>query len=332
MRRQIFRAGCRTGTALLVGLSTQVAVFAAEGDGAIRAIDSTLREAVQRVWRGFIERLPFLAAGLIIVLLTALLVGLVSSYGRKLLKRTTLRPSLQELLVRLTIICLWILGLLIAATVVFPGLTPTRALGALGVVSLAVGFAFKDIFENFFAGVLILWRFPFENGDFIECEGIEGKVMDVTIRMTLVRKTTGELVIVPNSFLFKNPVQIYTYRPRRRVSIIAGIAYGESVEEAVPIIQKAVESCPSVHPRPGVQVFPQGFGDSSIDIEVAWWTDPRPVDLRLSRGEVVTAVKRALDEAGIEIPFPYRTLTFKQPIAAKLAREDQKEQPPEKRE
>jgi small-conductance mechanosensitive channel len=66
-----------------------------------------------------------------------------------------------------------------------------------------------------------------------------------------------------------------------------------------------------------VQVFPQAFGSSSIDIEVAWWTGSEPVEVRSSRGEVVTAVKKALDEAGIEIPFPYRTLTFKQPLEMK---------------
>jgi small-conductance mechanosensitive channel len=67
-----------------------------------------------------------------------------------------------------------------------------------------------------------------------------------------------------------------------------------------------------------IQIFPQAFGSSSIDIEVAWWTDPLPVDIRRSRAEVVTAVKSALDDAGIEIPFPYRTLTFKESLLTKV--------------
>ena len=70
-----------------------------------------------------------------------------------------------------------------------------------------------------------------------------------------------------------------------------------------------------------MQIFPQAFGSSSIDIEVTWWTGAKPVDLRRSRGEVVTAIKSALDEAGIEIPFPYRTLVFKEPIALDASRE-----------
>ena len=64
-----------------------------------------------------------------------------------------------------------------------------------------------------------------------------------------------------------------------------------------------------------LQIWPAAFGSSSIDIEVTWWTQPKPEDIRRSRGEVVTAIKAALDNAGIEIPFPYRTLTFKEPLA-----------------
>ena len=69
-----------------------------------------------------------------------------------------------------------------------------------------------------------------------------------------------------------------------------------------------------------IQIFPHAFGASSIDIEVAWWTDPLPVDIRRSRGEVITAIKRALDNAGIEIPFPYRTLTFKETMKMDVVR------------
>jgi len=66
-----------------------------------------------------------------------------------------------------------------------------------------------------------------------------------------------------------------------------------------------------------LKIFPRAFGPSSIDIEVAWWTDSTPLAVRRSRGEVITAIKAALDDAGIEIPFPYRTLTFKETLQVK---------------
>jgi small-conductance mechanosensitive channel len=204
---------------------------------------------------------------------------------------------------------------MIAAVIAFPNLTPTKILAGLGIGSVAIGFAFKDIFENFLAGIIILLRREMRIDDFIECEGLAGKVENILVRETHIRQTDGQLVIVPNSLLFKNPLTIRTDLEQRRTTIICGIAYSEDVAQAREIITAAVRNCSSVlsEQRP-VQVFAQEFADSSVNFEVTWWTGSKPLDIRRSRDEVVTAVKRALDDAGIEIPFPYRTLTFNEPL------------------
>lgn len=104
------------------------------------------------------------------------------------------------------------------------------------------------------------------------------------------------------------------YRKSRRITVPVGIACGEDVTEAVKVITQAMKERELViHDMP-VQIWPVAFGSSSIDIDVTWWAKAKPVDIRRSRGEVVTAVKKALDNAGIEIPFPYRTLTFKESL------------------
>ncbi len=280
----------------------------------LTSIAQSIQKTVLDIWGDFVSHLPYLAAGLLAVLTTWGAAAAGSMIVTRIMNRSRFRPSLKELARRFTSIVIWFMGLLIAAMVVFPGLTPSKALGALGVASIAIGLAFKDIFENFFAGVLILWKFPFEHGDYITCEDVTGQVEDVTVRMTKIRHMSGKLVVVPNTYLFKNPVEVLTSRPKRRAAIMAGVAYGEDVYESVEVIENAVRSCKSVDLSKEIQVFPQGFGSSSIDIEVAWWTNPRPVDIRRSRGEVVAAIKRDLDAAGIEIPFPYRTLTFKEPL------------------
>ncbi|WP_082859377.1 mechanosensitive ion channel family protein [Microbulbifer sp. Q7] len=274
----------------------------------------TVMASLDGIWEGFLAHIPFFIASVLMLVLTWIIATFVGKAARRFARKTTRKPSLQDLLVRLTRIFIWVLGVLITAMVLFPGLTPAKALGGLGLLSVAVGFAFRDIFENFFAGILILWRFPFEAGDVIKCEGVEGRVEAVEVRNTAIRRTTGELVIVPNLFLFKNPCEILTDRNKRRITIIAGIAYGEDVSTAVEVIKAAVGECETVKEDEPIQIFPQGFGDSSVDIEVTWWAGSTPFEERRSRGEVVTAVKRALDEAGIEIPFPYRTLTFKEPL------------------
>ena len=108
--------------------------------------------------------------------------------------------------------------------------------------------------------------------------------------------------------------------------MICGVAYDVDLNEARTVISKAVEGCETVeqgdHP---IQIFAQEFGDSSINFEVTWWTGSAPVEQRRSRDEVVTAVKRALDCAGLEIPFPYRTLTFKEPLPLRRSEDDEAE-------
>lgn len=281
---------------------------------ALDSVEVLLSETMVSVWRDFISHLPFLISGLLIILITWLFSYLIGHISKKLLSRAKIRRSLKDLLLRLISIGVWILGTLLAAMVVFPGLTPSKALGGLGLASIAVGFAFKEVFENFFAGILLLWRFPMEPGDYIECEGVKGKIEDITIRMTTIRKVSGELIVVPNSFLFKNPLTILTNIPKVRIGIEVGIAYGEDVDTAVSVIESALESCETVFSDKLVQVFPKGFGNSSIDIEIVWWTDPDPVDIRRSQGEVITSVKKALDKSNIEIPFPYQTIVFKEPL------------------
>ncbi len=284
----------------------------AELPDTLAEINATLMETLAKVWEDFVGHSPFLVAGLLALVVTWLAATIVGAVARQALKRQRFRRSLQQLLERFVLIAIWVVGLMLTAMIVFPGLTPAKALGGLGLLSVAVGFAFKDIFENFFAGILLLWRFPFEDGDFIACNAVDGRVERIELRNTAIRRATGELVGVPNAFLFKNPVEVVTAKPRRRIHITTGVAYGEDVANAVTVIQEAVEGCESVDLDQPVDVFPEGFGSSSIDIDVSWWTDSGPREARRSRGEVVTAIKKALDEAGIEIPFPYRTLTFKE--------------------
>jgi small-conductance mechanosensitive channel len=255
--------------------------------------------------------LPQLGIALAVVLLTVLIAAIVRAVSRRMLRRARLRESLKRLLVLLASLATWTVGLMLAALIAFPNLTPTKMLAGLGIGSVAIGFAFKDIFENFLAGIIILLRREMRIGDYVHCEGLEGRVEEILVRETHIRQTDGQLVILPNSMLFKNPLTIRTDLDQRRATIICGVAYGEDVDHARGIIQKAVESCPTVLQDDWpIQVFAQEFADSSINFEVTWWTRSRPVDIRRSRDEVVAAIKRALDEAGVEIPFPYRTLTF----------------------
>ena len=259
----------------------------------------------------FVELMPQLAFALIFIGITLVTAKISTAIYRKAVSRTKLRRALVEVLEKFLAIAIWLVGLLIAATILFPDLTPGNLLAGLGIGSIAIGFAFKDIFENFIAGIFILLREPMRIGDYMECEGVEGFVEQITLRDTYVRQSDGQLVVAPNAMLFTNPVSVATDKALRRITVICGVAYGEDVDEAREVITEAVKSVASVDKNRGPQIFAQEFASSSINFEVTWWTGSKPVEIRQSRDKVIAAVKKALDDAGIEIPFPYRTLTFK---------------------
>ncbi len=275
---------------------------------------TVIMESLRNMGESFFAHLPQIVFGCILLVLTWAASRLVRIVLRRILPRFQLRTSLQKLIQQLSYIVIWTIGILASAIVMFPTLTPGKVLTAVGLGSIAIGFAFKDIFENFIAGMLILFREPFQLKDFIECQELEGFVEEITIRDTHIRQVDGQRVVIPNAQLFKNPVTVRTDLDKRRVTIMCGVAYGEDVDKAREVISGAVQGLETVDTEKDVQIFAQAFGASSIDFEVTWWTGSKPVDVRRSRDKVVAAVKKALDKAGIEIPFPYRTLTFKEPL------------------
>jgi small-conductance mechanosensitive channel len=275
-----------------------------------------VQKSLSTLWRDFLKRLPIFVVAGIVLAITGIVSRIVGNLlGRILSRRRRWRSSLKDLLRQLTTMAIWIAGLTVAAIVIFPGLTPAKALTVLGLGSVAIGFAFKDIFENFFAGVLILWRYPFDRGDFISCDDVTGRVEEITVRNTMIRRLDGELTVIPNAHLFKTKVDVLTSQKSRRVRINCGVAYGEDIARSRQVMHDAISKCTSVEQDRPIEVFANEFADSAVNFELAWWTDPSPTDIRVSRDEVVEAVKAALDSAGIEIPFPYRTLTFKEPLA-----------------
>lgn len=263
---------------------------------------------------GFVKILPLLGVAFFVIIFTWILSLVLTNLLSRSLSNSRIRKSLSELFVTLFKVIIWTSGILIAVTIIFPSLTAGKLLTALGLGSVAVGLAFKDIFENFFAGILIMLRKPMRIGDYIECEGIQGKVEVISIRETYLRQTDDQLVLVPNSFLFKNPLLILTDQELRRFDIVVGIAYDEDVSAAQSVIENAVSSLNIVNDEKPVEVYAREFNSSSIDFTVRWWAESTPLGMHQSKDQVVTTIKEALDKENIEIPFPYRTLTFKEPL------------------
>lgn len=275
---------------------------------------ATLQDQLIGMGESLIRALPNITIALVILVITWVLAKFAVKIADRLTNKTDIRPSLRTLLDTLVKLAIWLIGLMIALTVIMPGLTPASLVAGLGIGAVAIGFAFQDIFENFLAGVLIMLREKMRIGDVIECEGIIGKVENITLRETYVRKLSGEVTLVPNSILFKNPVEILTDDTSRRHEIVAGVSYDTDLDHAAQVIVDAVSELPMVQKGKGVDVFACEFNSSSVDFRVRWWVGSKPRDMHESRDAVVRAIKRGLDDAGIEIPFPYITHTFKEAV------------------
>lgn len=274
----------------------------------------TIDNQLSGMWYSFTTMIPSLLIAILILLITGLIVTFATKITDGLVGKTELRPSLRNLLETLVKLGVWLLGLFVAAVVVFPDLTPGSLVAGLGIGALAIGFAFQDIFENFLAGVLIMLREKMRIGDVIECEGVEGAVEHITLRETHLRRASGELTVVPNAFLFKNPVEIITDADQRRHEVVIGVSYDTDLDRAADVIRKAVTSVEAADQNKDIDVFATEFNSSSVDFLVRWWAGSSAGAAATSKDQVMRAIKRALDDAGIEIPFPYVTHTFKEAV------------------
>ena len=158
-----------------------------------------LIDRVQEMVAGFVRMVPQLALALVVLLITWGIANVVRGVVQRLTRRAHLRPSLVALLATLSGIIIWVFGILVALAVLLPGVTAASLLTVVGFTSVAIGFAFKDIFENFLAGILIMLRKKMRMGDQIECEGVEGRVERITLRETHLRRLDNQLTIVPNA-------------------------------------------------------------------------------------------------------------------------------------
>lgn len=284
--------------------------FAEKTQGSIEILMGQLAA----MWEGLIALVPSLLIALVVILITWIVARFAVKIADRVTGKTDMRPSLRQLVDTLARIAIWVIGLMIALTILLPGLTPASLIAGLGFGAVAIGFAFQDIFENFMAGILIMLREKMRIGDYIECEGVEGRVEHIALRETHVRKLDKELTIVPNAILFKNPVKILTDVEKRRHEIVAGVSYDTDLEQAHDVILKAVQSADHVDKDEPIDVFAREFNSSSVDFTVRWWSGSQPRNMHESRDAVIRGIKRALDDAGIEIPFPYVTHTFKEPV------------------
>jgi small conductance mechanosensitive channel len=261
--------------------------------------------------RDFVLLLPNLILALAVVVLFGVAARIVRKILEPILRRISERGPLNRLVINLVSLGVLSVGALTALSILHLDKTVMSLLAGVGVIGLALGFAFQDIAANFMAGLLILMRRPLRIGDIVETNDFFGRVTGIDLRNTIIRTWSGKDVLVPNKEVFQNPLTNYSRTSDRRVELVVGVSYGEDLPRVEQVTRDALEQLPHRDAERPLEIFFTEFGDSSINFELFFWIDTAEQGAFYeARSAAIVKIKAAYDANGLTIPFPIRTLDF----------------------
>ena len=256
------------------------------------------------VWlNGLSLQLPNIVAGLVLVLLAWFGGRLVARGVRHGFHKRKLY-DLGGVMASITFGGIVAAAVLVACVILFPSVKPATIISSLGIGSVAIGFAFKDILQNLLAGILLLINRPFRRGDQIVVKEYEGTVEHIQSRATLIKTYDGRRVIIPNSDIYTSPVTVNTAFEHRRSQFDVGIGYGDDPAEAGRVFVAAVSAVEGVEATPAPEALPWGLDDSCVTLRVRWWTSSVRTDVVHVQARVIRALFEAAREHGIDLPYP----------------------------
>ncbi len=258
-----------------------------------------------------VKMLPNAAVALVVVVMFGFVSRWVSKLADRGLGKVVKSPQIVGLLSSIIRIGILAAGVFTALSVLNLDKAVTSLLAGVGIVGLALGFAFQDIAANFVSGLLMAIRHPFAIGDLVEVGGHFGRVENIDLRATRLTLLSGESVIIPNKDVYQSSIVNYTDTEKRRVEVAVGVSYGDDLEKSRDIALQAVRSLDACDSEKEPDLVYTGFGSSSIDFTVRFWIcDASQGAFLHARSAAIIAIKQAFDAEEIVIPFPIRTLDF----------------------
>jgi small conductance mechanosensitive channel len=257
-----------------------------------------------------IVMLPNLVSALVTLLIFWIAAKLTSRAIKHPVRRATQNEALVNLVGIIAKVGLVLLGFVVGLSILKLDGAVASLLAGVGVIGLALGFAFQDIISNFVAGVFLAVRKPFTVGDMVETSGYMASVEEINLRSTVLRTFQGQIVTLPNKDVFGSAIVNYSVTGGWRIEIPIGVSYGDDLDEVERVATEAIEQLDERDPQQPIQLWYTGFGTSSIDFSLRFWIKLPSQDFLTARHKAIKAVKKAFDQNGITIPFPIRTLDF----------------------
>lgn len=268
-------------------------------------MNEKIRLATEKTLDSIIGRIPAVVAAVIVLFIT----WAVAKALRRVIRATTARlgsdPHASAVAGRLASVGVWVIGTLIAASLAIPNFNFATMVTTLGIGSIAIGFAFKEIFENFFSGMYLMLTRPFKVGDVIEADGVRGTVEEIGMRATKVRLFDKEMMVIPSSKLFRESVRVVTNASIRRFSVRILVAFESNLEEAERLSLEAATSLEGVLDDPKPFVVYDKITPDAVEFMLYWWVDTANADVMAVNSSVVKAVLPQLVAAeDIQTPMP----------------------------
>ncbi len=271
-----------------------------------------MEQFINDVWSEFgkyyhtlVAWVPGVLIGITVFIVVLFVAGLIRRLLRKYLLKRTDDLLIAQFIVRMIYILMVIVGIVIALDAGGLDGAATKLLAGAGVSAVILGFAFKDIGENFLAGIFLAFKRPFRIGDMVDVQGIKGRITGLNLRETLVKTLDGKDVFIPNSIIIKNPIINYTLDGYFRDSFIVGLDYSENITKAIDIIHRTIRGLNNgLGTGKDPQIVVKDLGSSTLNLEVHFWlvTDKPEFNIPGLRTMVVTEVLEALDEEGFYMP------------------------------
>lgn len=267
-------------------------------------------EQVKDVGASTVRRSPLIALALILLALTWWASTRATTTFRSLLARRTESQLLRNVLARAMAVPVFLIGLYVVLKV--SGLTSLAitVLGGTGLFGLIVGFAFRDIAENFLASLLISVQSPFATGDLIAVAGYKGFVQRVNARSTLLMTLEGNHVQIPNATIYKETIQNFSANPYTRFDFTVGIGNEESIEEAQSVARSVLADQTGLAAEHEPWVIVDSLGAATVNLKAYFWVDTSRFNGLKVRSAVIRAVKAAFEDAGVSMPDEAREVVF----------------------
>lgn len=266
----------------------------------------TAIDKIQEWVEVFIGHIPNMAVAILIFILFLVLARYSRKWTKKLFDPTK-NDVIKNLSTGIVYYSILGLGIFIILEVLQLKTAVTSLLAGVGIVGIALGFAFQDIAANFLSGIILAYRRPFYILDIIQCGEYIGTVTQINIRDTVLRTYQGQEVVVPNRSVIQNPIVNYTHIGQRRIDLSFRVSFAEDLSEVKEIALKALKPIKQIIRKDEVNFAYTEFGHSFINFEVRFWIKFRKeADFITTRTMAIMAIKKALDENNISSPFEVR--------------------------